>query len=36
MVNHKDISRDDVMTIFVHDRHVYFDIYYDQQNFILE
>ena len=34
LVNHKDISRDDVITIFVHDRHVYFDKCYDLQNFI--
>ena len=33
-VNHKDISRDDVITIFVHDRYVYFDKCYDLQNFI--
>jgi hypothetical protein len=34
--NCKEISRDDIITIFIYDRHVYFDICYDWQNFALK
>ena len=31
--NHNEISRDDIITILVYDRHVYFNKCYDRQNF---